>query len=367
MQKKHSRILFLCVVFALACLGIARYVAVRLSSLQLMNHAVLVAALDNQDDAYTSHYWLSDKDLLLFHALPSGKYTLVRHHLPDGKDYPLTALARLFNATGSCPNWSVISPDGKWLAWQGLESKADHTGLDSIVCFAQIDGSHYIQNRSNGGIPFWAIDSQHWIIVDRGGLLYLPPSLSFLLGNVEVPSLCHTVTVPSSRVATSGFLETISLPVQAIDLTQWEPHASLAHHLSLAGSAGQSDAVLEFQAIEDRLSAANHTVPLPYSTYVEQVVLAPDGKRLAWEIVSGHPPLLSSLMKWLPYKQPETDEGRNVLAIWEGNTDLSDVHEVGEMEWRRNAEPSNLQWLPGGNSLSFEYKKGLYIVKVRHR
>ncbi len=372
MKMKFSKSRLLGAGIVLACVGMGWWAVARLSPPRLMEHAVLVATLDEVANARSSCAWISNEDLLLFQATPSDAYRLVRHHLSDRKEVPLPALTQWFNITHGNPNWSTVSPNGKWLAWEGVNPSSGRIGS----CLAQIDGSQFLFQPSLGRVPVpaWAADSRHWFVWNSKES-YNRTSRSLVIGDVTTPSVVQTVNIAPTGGVGSAVHSMFSYTLGEFDPTWiWQPNAiQILASLPDARSnplplTDKFDALLEFKHIADLQPAATHTLPLFSPANVRKLVLAPGGKRLAWVISYKQPSTLSLIRKMWTSKQPAKEEGRNMLSIWEGKVDSTEVNEVGQIEVKDIAildrEPLNLQWLPDGNSLSFEYNKGFYVVPL---
>ncbi len=105
------------------------------------------------------YLWISGHEVLFFRGYwTPGDLRLFERDLATGEDRLLKPLSTLFNHSFVRHIQQRISPDGKWLLWQGER-------LDLQV--ATLDGSHYLRWPTAGGYDvdevLWTRDSRHLI------------------------------------------------------------------------------------------------------------------------------------------------------------------------------------------------------------
>ena len=140
-----------------------------------------------------------------------------------GTETPLTAFSQRYMSTFATSNPMQISPDGKWLLWEGV----DENTQTSAWCAATLDGK---QNRfwPNQGRRFskmvWMRDSRHWIGISS-------------LTDYDKEAVIEQFDVATPSVITS----TLTFPGDVSLSGLWTTPANHIVIASLVGGAGTND------------------------------------------------------------------------------------------------------------------------------
>jgi len=95
---------------------------------------------------------------------------------------------------------------------------------------------------------------------------------------------------------------------------------------------------------------------------ISEVVLSPQGDRLAWRTQSWSD-VKGALGDWLAgLFRHRTRDMRTTCAVWVSRLDGTDMRQLGSERLTRGEEPDVLRWLPDGKALSFTANQGLYSV-----
>ncbi len=318
-------------------------------------------------------FWLSDREAIAFRvAADSIRYEPWRIEAATGAQQPFQTLERgmgdLFRSSGvswlsigpilpgklregqlvlDCP----ISPDGKWLLWNGMNGQGD------FAC--ALDGSRNIRfarpvyfTQSGWPAAAWMPDSRHWVQIG--------PSRQWQ-ARLRLFSLDDPDRVQDFDLASQ---QTISGAAQLLGVTRsddllvlpvpggWTAGLDLqAYTLPTQANAGR---ILTPKNLHIALPPKNSVLPV-------RIALSPAGDRLTFFVISfvdtPHQALLRKFWGML---------GRHphyVIALWTCRPDGKERQEIGEMPYKVDEEtPTDLRWLPGGKRLSFLYKGTLYTV-----
>jgi hypothetical protein len=101
-------------------------------------------------------------------------------------------------------------------------------------------------------------------------------------------------------------------------------------------------------------------VRLPPDSLVRYVAVSPKGDELAWYLKFDEPPPASALLRSLHEllkRRPHSRQG-----LWVSRLDGSEMREIGHVH---DDELTSMNWLPGGNHLTFTKEDNYYSVRVR--
>jgi len=263
------------------------------------------------------------------HRLPF-LYDTRNHHRTD-----LTNLAGHIHSMNDPNSRFDVAPDGRHIAWTSYS----HNRVD----VSRLDGS----DRKTWRISLptdiaWERDSKHWRAL---GWQSEPGQSVMTTGNIDSPGV---VTPPE--------------PQAAFDRASKGVHDERENEfqVDLVGdqvASGVSD-----------MRAQTHTRKLkaPEGTTINDLIVSPDGRYIAWELQSlRHRDLFQT--KHLPWLArmlgPPT---RHRMELWISKADGTDMHELGycplEVDAEDDSGPKLILWQPDNRHLSFVYKGFLYVV-----
>jgi len=107
-----------------------------------------------------------------------------------------------------------------------------------------------------------------------------------------------------------------------------------------------------------------YSVSVPAGARVDEIVLSPDGTRIAWLFQFAAPKHAGE-----PYN------GEDRVEVWVSAVDGSNLHPLlsqkmpyPEMAYSSSSKyPRFIRWVPGGNELSLLYDDSLYVLPVREQ
>lgn len=314
-----------------------------------------------EDVSAEDYFWLNDHTLLFLHLTPKTK-NIFRAVLMDTitgqKSLPETfnrqnaALLRGREfGVGAGQHWDyffdppvvALSPDGRWLLWQTTFGEPEL----EWVC-ATLDGKQTRfkaavdpanEGQLSGGTAYWLQDSSAWVEMPRR---YTRKQKHYTLAQINVyrPDAIQPVKSTTIEEVEDGL-----------------PAGLLADGRFLLfqppdGQGVQTKAV--FTAIDPNAPEAKQerrTIPIPPTSLVEEVVLSPNGDRLAW-----------LLMRKIDQEEVNT--------IYVSRSDGTQMRAVGAAPTivRKGTPgfslPEKLRWLPGGTQLSFRYDYAIHVLAV---
>jgi dipeptidyl aminopeptidase/acylaminoacyl peptidase len=309
-------------------------------------------------------------------SLPKGVYLFEYQWSPDGSlvsfdgDFNVARLLRIDIASG-VEKMAVIpqpplrqrfiggeddcrvSPDGKW---------AIIVASESYQVVSLVDSRHFCVAGSEDREHVF-IDYSPYVLYSKAA--WLPNSAAWAeLCSVHGTAL-HIVTRDvSGRVLKDTLLDTrIADPVM-LGITP-DDHAIIWDEGSQLVDVGL-----------DNVAASARTISLttPPEGNLLDVVLSPDGKRLAWRthIRPKHTDV-PSWLEWTPEKIQGSMQPPGTHIVWVSNLDGTDMREIGrqtvseiEMASSDNNDRtfSSFRWMPDGKRLSFKYGGRLWIAPV---
>lgn len=312
-------------------------------------------ASDSQEETY---YWLSNRKALFLRYVPkSNHFQAVQVDSDGGKETLLTAFNTKFSARMPAtlmhmhygdgpgapseivhlPPNSALSPDGQWLLWPGGRQGWITATLDGS---RQVLGPKWVQ-----AYALWMPDSRRWVELQQ---VYRNDAYKFTYAVIH--SLDHPQGVRKVRISSlaDGMVAGISRSSQVVVHTDDRQQEASSH-------ADFAEIGLDSKAA----SARKYRIRLPHEARLWEVVMSPQGDRLAW--------LLS--------RNRESKGLPDMYSLWVSDLKGGHMREIGHVEAQsekttssptgdRTHAPQTVRWTPGGKRLSFLYKDALYTVPV---
>ncbi len=331
-------------------------------------------SVDRGPDACTFYAWLSDHEVLCTHARsvtrtgfdgidwdpaerwkPKDVPTLCfcRRDVGTGREEVLQGLTDSFHKTHGDIDGVSLSPDGRWLLWDG--------SADSTVC-AAVDGSRCTRYRWPKGRAFESIwigaTGARWIEIegDRG------TAFRAAVHDEAHPGAKTPVSAPVSYAFGGGLPRTVAIDTVAGTALQ-APIIWQRTNPEIPSSVN----IAEYDLAKPKPAARILPQQLPARAKVLRLCLSPDGTRLA-SLVEIETP--SPLAAWLHRLMPSYPAPPNkclqlcVSRVDGGGMEVSgSLHSTGQDPdpWKL-LDFDTLQWLPGGRKLSFVYGHDLRVV-----
>jgi len=318
-------------------------------------------------------FWLSDREMLLIRRgnLYHGA-TATRLDVVTKSERPLFDLDRALR--GFQPGGeALLSPDGKWLLWNGKRSGKTHGWPFGIVQVTTLAGSDPLERPPGDGDVWmpdtsdkiaWQRDSAGWVrflTVANSAHVQLHEPRTPHMTDLTVAGIRETA-VPATARWTRGATYATLAPSQALGMTR-------SDHLLVANVLGAP--VLDriyFNDLDWHASGASrsYSVPLPAGARVCALKLSPQGDRLAWAIERWRSPApwTMQLARYLPILGVRQ---RPFVSL--SVTDVNGGHwrDVGTQEVTAEMGLSQeilvqLRWTPDGKRLSFVCCGTLYAV-----
>jgi len=311
--------------------------------------------VDSHDGWRQPYRWISDHQILVDHW--QEEEPLYTYDIRTQQEVCLKALNQKLNR-GHCTSdmdWLRVSPDGTRLLWSQFSSSPVH-GI-------WMDGSHFFTEvpPRNSEIPpwtevRWTEDSRHWVAFAKS------PSGATEARIYYDGDPAHKPTIVP--VAASDH----SVPLETIDLDTTQSLVLGDHILACAAYDTERDKgsaeIVDIGIGAHVTGLKTRHITLPPHAYIEDIVLSPQGDRIAWLLsMRGGPDWLLQLQRRIPrvHLQAERVEG-----VWISRIDGAEMHEISrrEVDTKHRFPPrlDQLQWVPGSKRLSFMYQDALYTV-----
>jgi hypothetical protein len=327
-----------------------------------------------------SMHWLSDREVLAMHtpkwtrnrptaatSTPGSRYADITsggdffiHDIETGRSKPLPEVTRAYHLHWSDPHHISVSRDGKTIVWRdvGRGGEVFFGGGERYPGYGiSIDGKSSLRWSSDGPIePMWLPDNHTWIDfvyrVQGAGIS------GVTLHTVEQSSKSAFIPIPvgspfySNKKVwyVSGISANGNLIMDAFD------------------NAFMSTPCLGTDIMELRLSDMKQVIrlqhiDLPPDARLDHRAYSPQGDRVAWLLRMDRSPRFG----WIfgPLRHRLGMDAKLVESIWVCGVDGTGSHEVC---FQQAADPmgdnsiSDLQWLPGGKTLSFRCRDALWTV-----
>jgi hypothetical protein len=281
---------------------------------------------------------------------------------------------------GQFAPFAALSPNGQYLLWttpQGLRV-ASLDGRETIngprINLGPVD-------RGSGGLanPIWLPDSRSWLEVGSDNSLLRRPITLRRMDQIEESQTAFVLGWQDGYIC--GLTTNNTVLVQCP-----EPWGRVTDKLRWAGEVPTQTTFLEVEPVGRYRMARRFRLCLPTAGIVghtnhRQVVVSPDGRRLAWLIQEPRGDNHHTPRVYFPWTSEQS-----VYSLW--TTDLvgHDACEIGVTHLppeqpgesvasestdqnesigdHRVYVPHDLQWSPDGGQISFTYGDNLYAVPV---
>jgi hypothetical protein len=373
LKRWLARLLPVCLLCWL-CFGLAQY---HVNEAQLLRKAKLFSSRFDPSHTwyvYNSAFWRSNCELVVWTVDNNDDITpeLVSNHYPtrrlpfvysEGKAPPFVA-TNYYQVNkelrGYIGPWltTSLSFDGQWLLFQNSHGAS---GQWNAYHFSDGRCLHW-SARDNPKLPLlatpvWLPNNHQWVTITA-----LPHhSLQLQIYDVSMPTWKREVPIQGM---VGNMVLGITNQNRLLTVTRhvWQ-RPFICFPIS-----GQPDHSISFDEISlSEGSTYHHALALPSETRIVEVVLSPQGDRLAWLLYAVRHPWPA----WLPQRFPWLHADlQHSMGVWVSNLDGSAMHEIGEVILEKGGtkqtpppqEPMILRWLPDGKRISFFYKEGLFTV-----
>lgn len=305
-------------------------------------------------------HWLSDDALLYcrFEGTDGRERVVYRRKVKTGQEEKLPGLTAVRNDfAAEVVDDQGVSPDGCWYV---CSSRWDECLL------AEVNGSrHYLYPSVDSSAYrslHWMPDGHHWLENYVNG-----ETLQLVLHDTENPKFSRSLLPQDARAKELfGALKAILSPQEAISVVDPNPDTDGFSDPPLQAKTPKVLTVTRISLDAPATAQAQYHVTVPGGTAQYKLALSPRGDRIAWQVTTLRSDTARNwLHRFLPFIQPNS---RRQIEVWVSALDGSELHEVGSIEEKPNDSEQDapvfhsLQWLPGGKSLSFEYRDVLYTV-----
>ena len=269
-------------------------------------------------------------DITAPHSLPF-LYDTRNHNRTD-----LIKLAEQIDSMSDSNDKFAVAPDGRHIAW----TSSSH----NKVVVTLLDGSdRKTWQVSNPAEVVWERDSKHW------------------------RALCWK-SWPDQYMMTTASIDSPGI------VTPPEPQET-GDQASIKGIHDELENEFQVDVIGDQVASAvsgmrayARTMKLkaPEGTTINDLIVSPDGRFIAWELQSlkHRDAFLKEKLPWLRRFLGPTIRHR--MELWISKADGTDMHELGYCPLGADADddsgPKLILWQPDSKHLSFVYKGFLYVV-----
>ena len=124
----------------------------------------------------------------------------------------------------------------------------------------------------------------------------------------------------------------------------------------------EDTAVLTWYSLTGGPVGAPHNVKLPTKTGIFEATLSPDGRKVAWLLLTYPSGFWETVRGIQVIFNPDRERGAWSLRV--SNADGTGMREIGRHGWRSVHESgiTQLYWKPDGRSLTFEFEGKLYEI-----
>jgi hypothetical protein len=312
--------------------------------------------------AVNTYGWISDREAIVFlnTALPTVTWMTddlatisgdpptgepIAYDIVSRKYRRLDALSNLFKKTKGTTNRSAsISPDGKRIKWKSLWNGRDAS--DHHV--ASLDGANF-GSRAMDDPPEWTGDSQlYQTIWDHESDKWIGLRMMKTKKVYKASRLSKTQRVVGEKA-------------------HWVDCPSLNGPGGVEDLPAVDHVTLNTCGLENGSALESTVFRLPHRSIVAAAHFSNDAGKILWVFFDNDP---SPMRNWLGRFAPVLfgKANRVTTSVWISRNNRSHMHEIGEItdEGPYPAlEPSQIRWLPGGNSISFVYREALWTVPVK--
>jgi hypothetical protein len=301
----------------------------------------------------TGIHWLSDEEVLFsrYEGPKKEDRVIYARNIRTGRERKLTGLTKAIeDFGGEVVDDQNVSPDGKWYLWSqrwggcllaSVNGKRQHL-YDSAddECYRSL---------------LWMTDGYHWL-----ENYYLNGKTKHLvLHDVRDPKTAITFPI-TGREELFCHLQCILSPQEMVAVAVLEPDVD-----DLGRAAPNSHILVYKLSLDTRAKPhAPYRIAVPRGSPDYVYAVSPRGDRIAWGVtITRGDSLMTRLHRVFRFIKPKQWQS---TEIWICNLDGSGMREIGNVLEPPSEDGESpwldLQWLPGGKCLSFEYKDALYTV-----
>lgn len=336
---------------------------------------------------YEPYFFLSDHEVLRFGGAEKHGYQARRLDLRTRSETNLPVRIMTGGWTYQMRLLS-LSPDRRWLLWVSGSHRRTASGpYHYSVAAAALDGSARREawpHPGGAGIPFWLPDGRSWAFWTNVGPASKVTLRRARFGNPTTTATAATVPDYQDIPLLLGYAgdgHDICLDQKQMLLSRSvERVERSADYIKIAFSGRTRKPALELVTVDmtgpaptTALRRVHALVPLGAKTAT--VSLSPDGKRLAWVVVTPSASRLDLLRDALNHRMPALFPSPAPrpprVSLWTSRLDGSRAHEIGYTAPTRgrftgaftgDSVPSSPQWTPDNKRISFLHRNALWIV-----
>jgi hypothetical protein len=315
--------------------------------------------------------WLSSHELLHF-----KKGQLYRYDMTAKTDTPLPALTQQIVNSPASLDFVESSPDGKWVLWG--------ESANGPIFAASVDGAQRFSWPGNGGLsePYWCADCHHWLqILSSGDGYSMPdPKTEFneaRLQDVDAPQHTGAITDLPPGLHNLDVLAVVS-ETEVIARTPDPVKFGPSKEVPTPGGAkpGETSFIIQekdtYRAtqqisvwdLRQRVPLHRWTVRLP--GLVQEVVVSPQGDRVAWLIQQTEPKARGRvrLMCTSLWVSGLDGSGLREVGYVAAKIDAASLKHMSLAQMEQYAAPLPMQphWSPDGEQMSFQCAGALWAV-----
>ncbi len=304
--------------------------------------------------------WLNTQTLMQFIPVDARRYGVQLSDIFTGKqDRNSEWLSSQFIANGGTPRDARVSTDGKWIAWISDDKEVKLVVLDMQHHHA---AERIIQDADTAACV-WAPDSRTiYVFIGQrdstGAYLYRGGKYTRVL---KVAAIAPSSAAPEMRLkpdcplmVVSGLFDappTYSPLRSAVGCGK--SNVAMIEKLGLELSSDYGVLILDTNE-GGRVVSRRRIVPPTTNGFVQQALISPDGKKLAWVI-------LETEIGQLP---GTAEASENKQRVFTSNLDGTQPHEIGSTYPTHVKAASDFEWQPGSKSLSFKWDGSVWLSRV---
>jgi hypothetical protein len=349
----------------------------------LLKLAHQVAELPGWSGAQQWYMWRSDQEVLLYsnENFTGGERSLVSLDMRTGKEILLSGWVKRLAERQDKYNAFWVSPDGAWLLYsdyyEGTVSATDAQGQHCVRWSSPLWDSAYISGRDTTHGKYLGWDSIQWLPDSRR---WVQPEFDkagnhvtcLVVRDVRAPQIVRKIPIPSSGQTHLSSLFEEEYQRAFLSETHFVQFTS---HRGLALSQGDAVDIRIDQLIMDEAdlsapeSARTWTIPVSEEWDVQEIRLSPQGEYLAWVVCGRKESALERLFLRLhvPLPMRTTAASSSRITLYISDIEGRDVEEIGSVQAKEKFDLGGIQWLPGGEQISFVFEDILYVVPVSKR
>lgn len=247
-----------------------------------------------------------------------------------------------------------LSPDGQWLLW---------LTPSSYWIAVSLNGSRDVRWKCkaiSGRSAFWTANSRWWVekIETHTGEEYVIPQLRVF--RVDEPESMHEISVQGLRDGIlAGVTPQSTLLMRHPDRKRYRRDKAAVPPNADDPGEPVYEAFSETSFLKTPTQSRPFRIRLPRAGTVMEVVLSPDGTRLAW-LIQEDLWAFGADSRYHLWLSDLAGEQVQEIGTAAGQTRLNEKSSSGKTYDMLH----EMQWLPNSKSLSFTYAEGLWVVPI---